>query len=295
MELTFLQLALLLAAAFFAGLVDAAVGGGGLIQLPALFALSPTSLPPVLLGTNKFAAVCGTLNAAYTFGRHVRLPWRFVCVVALCAGLASAGGAQFARLLDPHVFRTLLPFLLGIMLIYTLRRKDLGATGTNAPAGLQALWTGGIAGLAIGFYDGLIGPGTGTLLIFLFVRWFDFDFLHASASAKVVNVCTNVGAIVLFARTGNIAWAVGFPMAIANTLGAIVGSRLAIFRGNRFIRRLFIAVVTVLLMKTALDGVAQFVPSTRPSNPLPNLRAAPAFPERRPVTARGIPVPGLKP
>jgi uncharacterized membrane protein YfcA len=143
--------------------------------------------------------------------------------------------------------------LLGL-LIYTLKHKRLGDLSAVGPFGPKAIVQGCLIGAGIGFYDGFIGPGTGTFLIFLFIRVFRFDFLHASAAAKLVNVSTNLGAILLFGFTGNILWPVAIPMAIANAAGGIVGARYALWKGNTYVRRFFVIVVSILLAKTAWDG-----------------------------------------
>lgn len=245
---------LLTFSAFFAGFVDATVGGGGLVQLPALFAILPAQSPPQLLGTNKLAAVTGTINASIAFGRRVTLPVRFMILTCLTAGIGSLIGAQVTRFISPELFKLGLPVLLLGLLIYTLKHKRLGELSEVAPFGPRAFVQGCLIGAGIGFYDGFIGPGTGTFLIFFFIRVFRFDFLHASAAAKLVNVSTNLGAILLFGFTGNILWPVAIPMAIANAAGGTIGARYALWKGNTYVRRFFVVVVCILLAKTAWDG-----------------------------------------
>jgi uncharacterized protein len=249
-----LTLFLLVISAFFAGFVDATVGGGGLVQIPALFAILPAHTPPQLLGTNKLAAVTGTINASIAFCRRVTLPARFMIVTCLAAGIGSLLGAQTTRFVSPELFKLVLPILLFGLLIYTLKHKRLGELPAVAPFGPSAFFQGCLIGAAIGFYDGFLGAGTGTFLIFLFIRVFRFDFLHASAAAKLVNVSTNLGAIFLFGFTGNILWPISIPMAIANAAGGILGAHYALWKGNIYIRRFFVVVVCVLLAKTAFDG-----------------------------------------
>ncbi len=244
----------LLPAAFFAGLVDASVGGGGLILVPALFASFPASPHPLLLGTNKLASACGTGNAYRTYSRRVQLPVRLVASVAVVAGLFAILGAETARVISPRIFRPLLPCVLLAVLVYTFRRKDLGAFHAFQSDKSQPMAKALFLGACIGFYDGMVGPGTGTFLILLFVRLLGFDFLHSSAAAKLVNLSTNVGALLLFAATGNVWWQLGLAMGLANMLGALVGARIVILHGNRLIRRIFLAVVIVLLCKTTLDN-----------------------------------------
>lgn len=252
-----LNILFLTVAAFFAGLVDATVGGGGLVQIPALFAILPVQPPPLLLGTNKLAAITGTLNASIAYCRRVRLPFRFIVATCLAAGLGSMTGAQVTRFISPELFKLALPVLLLGLLLYTLKHKTLGELPSVAPFGRTAIVKGLFIGAIIGFYDGFLGPGTGTFLIFLFIRVFRFDFLHASAAAKLVNVNTNLGAILLFGFTGNILWPAAIPMAVANAVGGIVGARYALSKGNTYIRRFFVIIVCILLAKTAYDAVRQ--------------------------------------
>jgi len=244
-----------LAAAFAAGVVDAMAGGGGLIQLPALFAAYPATPHPTLLGTGKLAGFAGTTSAIFRFVRHVRLDWSLVRPAALAAFVAALAGAWIATLIPPDRFRALVPVLLAVVLAYTVLHRDFGLE--HRPRGLgrrgRALAAGG-AGL-IGLYDGFFGPGTGSFLVFLFVRGFGLDFLHASASAKVVNAAANVAAIILFGITGELMWLLGLAMAACNVTGAQVGSHLAIRRGSRFVRWVFLIVVGSLIAKTAWDAL----------------------------------------
>ena len=253
------EILLLCLSAFLAGFVDATVGGGGLVQIPALFAVLPTQLPPMLLGTNKFAAICGTINASYTYSRHVRLPLRFICIVCVVAAVAAVLGAQSARFVSPPLFRLALPFVLLSILVYTLRHQSMGTVASTGSLSLDGIWKGCLIGGIVGWYDGFLGAGTGTIFIFLFIKFFRFDFLHSSAAAKLVNVSTNLGALILFILAHDVLWAFAIPMAIANAAGGFVGARFAILRGNRFIRRLFILIVACLLAKTAFDGVMSLI------------------------------------
>jgi uncharacterized membrane protein YfcA len=249
-----LQTVFVLVAAFGAGIVDAMAGGGGLIQLPALFAAYPTTPHPTLLGTGKLAGLAGTSSAAVRFMRHVRLDWNLVLPAAAGAFVAAMIGAWVATRIPSVRFRALVPVLLAVVLLHTLLHRDFGRehrprqgrhSGTLAAAGAGA----------IGLYDGFFGPGTGSFLVFLFVRVFGLDFLHASASAKIVNAAANLSAILLFGLTGKIFWLLGLAMAACNVVGAQVGSHLAIRHGSGFVRSVFIAVVSCLIAKTAWDAL----------------------------------------
>lgn len=243
-------------ASLLAGLVDAIVGGGGLVLLPALFATYPTAAPATLFGTNKSASVWGTSMAAVQYSRRVQLHW---AVLLPAAGAALAGsfvGAWTVTVIDPTFFRRLLPVVLLVVLIYTLARKDLGRAHQPRHAlRTQTALACGI-GLLIGWYDGFFGPGTGSFFIFLFVRLLGYDFLNASAAAKLLNVATNLSAIALFAFKGHVWWHIGLVMALANVAGSLLGTRLALRHGAGFVRVVFIGVVSALILKTGWDAFA---------------------------------------
>lgn len=241
-------------ASFFAGLVDAIVGGGGLILVPALFATFPSTSPATLLGTNKSAAICGTFFASVQFSRQVQLRWKVLLPAALMALAGAFAGAWTVTQVDPAFMRRLLPVILAVVFLYTITNKHLGATHDPRHQGWHEIAIACAIGMAIGFYDGFFGPGTGSFFIFLLVRLLGYDFLNASASAKVLNVATNLSSLVLFALKGHIWWQIGLSMAAANILGSLVGSRLAIKHGTAFVRKIFLVVVSALILKTLYDG-----------------------------------------
>ncbi|WP_028534904.1 sulfite exporter TauE/SafE family protein [Paludibacterium yongneupense] len=248
-----LTLTFLCVFAYLAGLIDAAVGGGGLIQIPAMFALLPGQAPASLLGTNKMVSATGTLFATRSYLKRVQIPWGLI-LPATCAAFAMSfvGAAAVA-----HVPKSLIrPMVLGLLLLvgaYTLRKKDFGAIHKPARIGLAHKALAMAIGAGIGFYDGLFGPGTGSFLIFLFIRCFGFDFIHASASAKVVNLATNIAALAFFIPTGHVMYSLAIPMALCNIAGAVSGSRLAIRRGTVFVRKLFLVLTSCLIVKLAYD------------------------------------------
>lgn len=246
-----LEITLVLIAAFGAGCIDAMVGGGGLIQVPALFGVYPSAAPPLLLGTSKFAGFFGTASAVVRFAGKVAIPWRALLPLGLCALVTGGLGALTATLVPPDVFRPLVPMLLVAVLVYLLRRKDLGGEHAPRAFGGRRHVLGALVIAAIGFYDGFFGPGTGSLLMFVFVRVYGFDFLHAAASARVLNVATNGAALAYFSSRGYVMWEVGLGMAVCNIAGAMLGARLALRGGSRFVRKAFIAVVTLLILRTA--------------------------------------------
>lgn len=246
----------LLPAAFLAGCVDAVVGGGGLIQIPALFAAFSEAAPATLFGTNKCASVVGTANATWRYARQVRMPWRTILPAAAAAFAFSYAGAAAVAWLPKGALRPLILLLLILAAAYTLARKDFGQVHRPAHSGSRELAWASLLGAVIGFYDGFFGPGTGSFLIFLFVRWFGFDFLHASASAKVVNVATNLAALAYFLPHGYWQPELAAAMALCNAAGSATGTRLALKHGSAFVRRVFLLVVAALIVKFAWDTFA---------------------------------------
>ena len=246
---------LILLASGFAGMVDAIVGGGGLILLPALFATYPTAAPATLLGTNKCASVWGTSLATYQYSKRVQLAWRALLPAALFALAGSFAGAWSVTQIDPGFIRKLMPFILLVVLIYTLVKKDMGATHKPHHNKKHERIIACLIGAVIGWYDGFFGPGTGSFFIFLFVRFLGYDFLNASASAKLLNVATNIAAITLFALKGHVWWHIGLMMAVANMAGSFIGSHLALKHGTGFVRWVFVVVVSLLIIKTGLAAL----------------------------------------
>ena len=241
-------------AALLAGLVDAVVGGGGLIQIPALFSVLPNVAPATLLGTSKFAGIWGTGAAAISFSRRVKLQWSTAAPAAAAAFLFAFLGALTVTRIPPDFIRKLLPFILIAVALYTFKKKDFGSIHAPLHGGAKERWIAITVGGGIGFYDGFFGPGTGSFLVFLFVRFFGFDFLGASAVAKVVNVACNLSALMWFGYSGHVIWVIGLMMAVCNVAGSLVGTRLAMRYGSGFVRRLFLLVVSALILKTAYDA-----------------------------------------
>lgn len=233
--------------------MDAIVGGGGLILVPTLFATYPAVPPASLLGTNKCASVWGTGFAAIKYSQRVDLRWRALLPAAVCALSGSFIGAWTVTQVNPEALRKLLPFILMAVLIYTLAKKDLGrAHQPHHNLNRERLIACAIGAL-IGWYDGFFGPGTGSFFIFLLVRFLGYDFLNASASAKLLNVATNIAAIVLFAMKGHIWWQIGLMLAAANVLGSLIGSHLALKHGSGFVRWAFVFVVGLLIIKMGIS------------------------------------------
>ena len=247
------QLLALCAFALLAGFIDSVVGGGGLIQVPALFVLMPGVPPATLLGTNKLCSIWGTSAAAWQYLRRVPVEWRATLPACVLAFGCSLLGARTAALTPPGQLRPLVLVLLVAVLGYTLWKKDLGARHVPRLSGQRELAAALSLGGIIGFYDGFFGPGTGSFLIFAFAGLFGFSFLAASASAKLVNVVTNAAAVLWFGSTGHILYGVALCMAVFNVAGALIGARMAIRHGSGFIRTLYIAVVGLLILKFCAD------------------------------------------
>ena len=248
----------LCAFAFLAGLVDAVAGGGGLIQVPALFAVFPSLPPSILLGTNKFSAITGTTIATLRYGWSVPIQWKIVLPAAGVAVISALAGAKVVTGIDPATLRPLLLVLMSGMAIYTLTRPKFGVT----PEVAVPLKLGGSSFFALtavfGFYDGFFGPGAGSVMMFALVRLFGYDFLRAAATTKVLNLATNFGALALFILTGNVLYAVALPMAVCNVTGGFLGAHFAIRGGSQFIRAVFLVVVAALIVKVLVDLLKSF-------------------------------------
>lgn len=241
-------------ASLFAGAIDAIVGGGGLVLVPAMFSVYPNAAPATLFGTNKGAAVWGTAWASVQYARRVEMPWHALAPAAMAAALGAFGGAWGATQVSADGLRKALPLVLLAVLLYTLVRKDLGRVHAPlASRGHQRMWACGI-GLVVGAYDGFFGPGTGSFFVFLFVRLLGYDFLHASAGAKLLNLSTNLAALLLFGLTGHVWWHIAAVMAVANVAGSLLGTRLALKHGAGFVRGVFLFVVSALILKTGWDA-----------------------------------------
>lgn len=239
--------------AFLAGLIDSIVGGGGLIQLPALLVLLPNTAIPLIMGTSKLSSFAGTSVAAIRFSKIVPISSLIVLVAAISAFIFSFIGAKAVSIIHPDIIRPIILLVLIIVAIYTFFKKDFGIQYFFRPQDRKQVTSAAILGSLLGFYDGFLGPGTGSFLIFAFISILGFDFLRASAAAKVVNFATNLSALIYFTFTNNIIYHLALPMAISNMLGASIGSHLAIVKGSSFIRIIFVVVVSILITKLAYD------------------------------------------
>jgi uncharacterized membrane protein YfcA len=245
---------LLIAVAVAAGWVDAVSGGGGMLQLPVLFLALPDAEPVQALATNKASSIAGTAAATSTYSRRVRPDVRTALPMVVAAVVGSAIGAVVASHMPADVFRPVIVVLLAIVWVWTLVRPTMGMESALRWHGRKRHYVvATTAGLVIGMYDGLLGPGTGSFLLIVLVGVLGYSFLQASSTAKVVNLGTNAAAMVVFAATGSVLWVLGGLMAIGNVAGGIVGARMAIRRGSGFVRLVFLAVVGVLILRLAWD------------------------------------------
>lgn len=240
-------------AALLAGFIDAVAGGGGLIQVPALFTALPSQTPATLFGTNKLSSIFGTGSATWRYARQIEICWRIAIPAALSAAVFSFAGAAAVTWLPRETVRPLVFGLLLLVIIYTLARPSLGQSKRTAMSPQRERWWALVLGAALGFYDGFFGPGTGSFLIFLLVRFFALDFLRASAVAKIVNLATNAAALAYFIPHGQVLWMLGLVMAVANITGAQIGSHLAIRHGSGFVRWIFLTSAILLLVKFGWD------------------------------------------
>ena len=246
---------LLLSASFLAGFVDSIAGGGGIVQLPALLIGLPNSPAAEVLGTNKLSAVFGTTTAAALYRKQIKPDPKVLIGMAIPAFFGSAAGALLASRIPTSSMRPMILVLLIAVAIYTWLKPDLGKLENLRHVPKQRIQIGAIAGAVIGFYDGIFGPGTGSFLMLILVATLGYAFITASAIAKVVNVATNVGALIVFGINGAVIWQIGIIMGFANITGAIIGSRLAIKGGSTLVRKVFLLVTIVLIVRV---GIATF-------------------------------------
>ena len=252
-DISTLTLIFILIAAFSAGFVDAIAGGGGLIQLPALLISFPDREVAEVAGTNKLGSIFGTSAAALNYRRNIKTDPKLLLAMVLPAFIGSGSGSLLATQISTEQLKVAIVVMLVAVFAYTLARPDLGKVEVLKGAAKRQRTVGAIAGLTIGFYDGFIGPGTGTLLMIVLVAALGFAFIGASAIAKVVNVATNFASILVFGISGSIMWVVGLAVGICNLAGGIIGSRVAIRRGSDFVRKFYLVVTFALIVRVLLD------------------------------------------
>jgi uncharacterized protein len=240
-------------AAFFAGFVDAIVGGGGLIQAPIAIISLPYYQVSTIMGSLKIPAFSGTSFAAFQYLKKVKINWKLLALMSIVACLSAFVGSYFMTLVSNNFMKPLLLVVLSLLAVYTFMKKNFGQQKSKVIEEKKLIVFGILISLIIGFYDGFIGPGTGSFLVFGLIALLGFDFLQASAHAKMINLATNLGSIILFMIKGKIVWAIAIPMAFSNAFGGWLGAKIALKRGNGFIRIFFLIVVIGTLLRFGYD------------------------------------------
>ena len=248
-----LTIVALIVLSFAAGFIDAVVGGGGLIQIPALLINLPNQPLATVFGTNKIASLSGTSVAAYQYSRRVRFDFRLLLVIAAFSFVASYVGAKTVSLIHVDTLKPIVLIILILMAVYTFIKKDLGSVPSRTLSVRRQLVFGSLIGLVVGFYDGFFGPGTGSFFVLGFVVILGFEFLTASAYSKIINCITNVSALIVFVRQGNFLPSIALLMAVFNVMGSVTGSRMALKKGNGFIRVMFLVIVSLMILRYAYD------------------------------------------
>ncbi len=244
---------LLCIAAFAAGFIDAIVGGGGLIQTPVGLILLPNLPVSTVIGTLKVPAFSGTSFAAFQYLKKVDMNWRLLLIMMILAFPSAFLGSTLLTYVSNDFMKPLLLVVLSFLVIYTYAQKNFGQHIVKTQSARTQVFYAVLISFVVGFYDGFIGPGTGSFLVLAFIALMGFDFLHASANAKMVNLATNFGSICLFMLKGKIIWVIAIPMAFCNAFGGWLGAKLAINKGNKFIRIFFLVVVIGTLIRFAYD------------------------------------------
>jgi len=252
-DYSFLTLFALITLAFTAGFIDAVVGGGGLIQLPALLINFPNQPIATLFGTNKIAALSGTSVAAYQYSKRIKFDYGLLLTVSFFSFAASFLGAKAVSYINVNTLKPVILIILILIAIYTFLKKDLGSVQTKELSMKRQIIWGSVIGAVVGFYDGFFGPGTGSFFVLGFVVILGFEFVKASAYSKVINCFTNISALIVFARQGNYLLEIAIIMAFSNIIGNVIGSRMALKKGNGFIRIIFLIIVSLMILRYGYD------------------------------------------
>jgi uncharacterized protein len=241
------------AGALFAGFIDAVVGGGGLVQVPLLFILFPQLSHVQVIATNRFASLAGTSVAAFHYIRSVGIDMAVVVTAGITSAITAFGGTFVMKLIAPEVFKPVLLFVIILLAVYTFIKKEFGAVHAPKYTGKKLLFVCGCIGAVLGFYNGFIGPGTGSLLVFSLVSIAGMSFLHASSSAKVINAVADAASLIGFLMSKAVVFKLAIPMMLSNMLGSYIGSKAAILKGNVFIRYVFLLVMLLLIVRLGWD------------------------------------------
>jgi len=240
-------------AGFAAGFLDSIVGGGGLILTPAMLNLHPSLNILQAIGTQRTSSIFGTSVAAWNYFRKVSISWKIVAPACIAALLSSLIGVHFAKSMDKEMLKWIVLSMCVLLAIYTVFKKDLGNLHVPRYEGKHASAAAACVGAACGFYNGLIGPGTGTLMVFAFVSVMGMDFLRSSAISKASNVAADLSSWTVLLFSGFVIWALAIPLVIGNMIGSYIGSHIAIKRGQGFIRAFFLIVVSLLIARLVWD------------------------------------------
>jgi uncharacterized membrane protein YfcA len=238
---------------FVAGFIDAVVGGGGLIQIPALLISLPKTPLPTIFGINKIAALAGTSISAIQYSKRIKFNYKLLITISICAGLASFLGAKVVSFINVNTLKPVILVVLILFAIYTFLKKDLGAVQTKNLSFDKQLIYGALIGIIVGFYDGFFGPGTGSFFVLGFVVILGFEFVQASAYSKVINCMTNISALIVFIKQGNYILELAIIMSVCNITGNVIGTRLALKKGNTFVRTIFLLIVTLMIFRYGYD------------------------------------------
>lgn len=238
---------------FVAGFIDAVVGGGGLIQIPALLISLPKTPLPTIFGTNKIAALAGTSISALQYSKRIKFNYTLLITISICAGLASFLGAKVVSFINVNTLKPVILVVLILIAVYTFLKKDLGAVQTKNLSFDKQLIYGSLIGIIVGFYDGFFGPGTGSFFVLGFVVILGFEFVQASAYSKVINCMTNISALLVFIKQGNYILELAIIMSVCNITGNLIGTRLALKKGNTFVRTIFLLIVTLMIFRYGYD------------------------------------------
>lgn len=238
---------------FIAGFIDAIVGGGGLIQLPALLINMPNQPLLTLFGTNKIAALAGTSVAAFQYSRRIKFDYKLLLTISFFSFVASFLGAKAVSFIKVETLKPIILIILILIAIYTFIKKDLGSIQTKKLSINKQLLFGSLIGIVVGFYDGFFGPGTGSFFVLGFVVILGFEFVNASAYSKIINCITNISALIVFIKNGDYILEIAILMSVFNIVGSIIGSRIALKKGNGFVRIIFLVIVSIMILRYGYD------------------------------------------
>ena len=245
-----------MALGFLAAFIDAVVGGGGLISIPTLLAVG---LPPsIALGTNKLASVFGSMTSAFRFIRSGKVDLKLVGRLFVPVFILAMLGASLATFLPAQLLKPIVIVILTLVLFYTILKKDWGDVRKVQSFTVRKAILITVLLSLIGFYDGFLGGGTGSFMMFILLL-FGFDFLGAAGNAKVLNFASNLGALILFMILGEVNYLYGLIMAASMIAGSYVGAMFAIKQGVGYVKVLFIVVTALLILKNAYDYIMQLL------------------------------------